>query len=76
MSKEVNQRAIEDYYQALLAITALAQDSIEPQEVIFAGINFFSKMSFDMAPDETVARQTILAGIDTAFDEWQEDQKE
>jgi hypothetical protein len=76
MSNEVNQRAINDYYEALLAISALAQDSVEVHEAVFAGINFFSKMAFDTAPSEQVARDTILAGIDAAFDDWQEEQKQ
>ena len=67
------QEAIMDFNHALLSISALAQHSVEAHEQIFSGILFFSKMAFDIAPSEQVARDTILAGIDTAFDEHQEE---
>ena len=69
------QQAIIDFNHALLSTTALARHSVEAHEQIFAGIAFFSRMAFDMAPSEKVARDTILAGIDSAFDEWQEELK-
>lgn len=58
--------AIDNYREALLAITALAQNDLKPHEVVFAGIHFFAGMAFDMAPDDDVAAQTIQLGIDAA----------
>jgi hypothetical protein len=66
---DVKKQSIEDFYEALLSITALAKESVAASEQIFAGIDFFSKMAFDLAPNEKVARDTINAGIDMAFSE-------
>ena len=66
---DVKKQSIEDFYEALLAITALAKESVAAPEQIFAGIDFFSKMAFDTSPSEKVARDTINAGIDMAFSE-------
>jgi len=64
MTKEDKKlQALEDYEQALLSITALAQDSIEPHEAIVIGVQFFSKMAFDMAPSEDVAHEAIATGV-------------
>jgi len=69
---DVKKQSIEDFYEALLAITALAKESVAASEQIFAGIDFFSKMAFDLAPNEKVARDTINAGIDMAYSEVEE----
>ena len=58
--------AHDNYREALLAITALTEDSLKTHEVVFAGIHFFAGMAFDMAPNDDVAAQTIQLGIDAA----------
>lgn len=58
--------AIDNYREALLQITALAENSLKTHEVVFAGIHFFAGMAFDMAPDEDIAEQAIQLGIDAA----------
>jgi len=65
----MNTERIEDYREALLSITALAQDGIEPHEAIAVGIQFFAKMAFDMAPDEETANATIALGINFALED-------
>jgi len=65
----MNKERIEDYREALLSITALAQDGIEPQEAIAVGIQFFAKMAFDMAPNEETANEVISLGISFALED-------
>jgi len=65
----MNTERIEDYREALLSITALAQDGIEPHEAIAVGIQFFAKMAFDMAPNEETANEVISLGISFALED-------
>jgi hypothetical protein len=71
--------AIFDFRDGLLDLVAdLSQNEAEvpPYEVIYNGVIFFAKMAFDMAPSEEVARETIKAGIETAYEEWVMEERE
>ena len=65
--------AIDNYREALLSITALAENSLKTHEVVFAGIHFFATMAFDMAPNEDVAIQAIQLGVEAAREMQEED---
>jgi len=71
--------AIFDFRDGLLDLVAdLSENEAEvpPYEVIYNGVIFFAKMAFDMAPSEEVARETIKAGIETAYEEWVMEERE
>ena len=71
--------AIFDFRDGLLDLVAdLSQNEAEvpPYEVIYNGVIFFAKMAFDMAPSEKVARETIEAGIETAYKDWVMEERE
>ena len=60
----------------LVADVADGEVEVPPYEVIYNGIIFFAKMAFDMAPSEKVARETIEAGIETAYKDWVMEERE
>ena len=71
--------AMFDFRDDLLELVAdLADGEVEvpPYEVIYNGVIFFARMAFDMAPSEEVARETIEAGIETAYEEWLMEERE
>lgn len=63
MSEQI-QTNINSYRHALLAITDLAGDQVPTHEQIFAGISYYAKMSFDLAPNADLAQRTIDAGLE------------
>ena len=65
--------AHDNYREALLSITALAENSLKTHEVVFAGIHFFATMAFDMSPNEDVAIQAIQLGVEAAREMQEED---
>jgi len=72
VKKQDQQTAIDNYYDALIALTAVAQDSLEVHEAIFVGMRFYGKLAFDCAPSVAIAHKTINAGIECAFEEYEE----
>tara|TARA_Y100000401_G_C8285751_1_gene205959 strand:- start:334 stop:903 length:570 start_codon:yes stop_codon:yes gene_type:complete len=65
----MNENDYNDFMNGLLDLIEKHQNDFEPEDFIFMGIEFFSKMSFDMAPDIDQARKTITAGIDSGLEE-------
>jgi hypothetical protein len=61
--KQVQENII-SYRHALLAITELAGDQMHTHEQIFAGISYYTQMSFDQAPSADLAQRTIDAGLE------------
>ena len=61
---EQYQTNINSYRHALLAITELTGDQVPTHEQIFAGISYYTQMSFDLAPSADLAQRTIDAGLE------------
>mgnify|MGYP003133898610 CR=1 FL=1 len=64
----MNQNDYNDFNEGLLDLIEKHQNDFEPPEAVFIGIQFFSKMAFDMAPDAKSAREAINLGIDSALE--------
>ena len=60
---------LNNFEDGILNVIEAHEDKVQVHEMIFMGIRIFSAMSFDMAPNEKVARDTIQAGIDTGYSE-------
>ena len=79
---EISQEQLDvlfDFRDCLLDLVAdVSKNEVEvpPYEVIYNGVIFFARMAFDMAPSEEVARETIEAGIETAYEEWVIEERE
>ena len=62
-------RRLGNFEDRILDLIEDHEDKVQVHEMIFMGIRMFSAMSFDMAPSEKVARDTIQAGIETGYSE-------
>ena len=62
-------RRLGNFEDRILDLIEDHEDKVAVHEMIFMGIRMFSAMSFDMAPSEKVARDTIQAGIETGYSE-------
>lgn len=62
-------RRLGNFEDRILDLIEDHEDKVQPHEMIFLGVRLFSTMSFDMAPSEKVARDTIQAGIETGYNE-------
>lgn len=60
---------LDNFGDGILNLIESHEDKVKVHEMIFMGIRVFSAMSFDMAPNEKVAWDTIQAGIDTGYNE-------
>ena len=70
-------KALDDFEDKLLeGIDEMAYAGVPPYEVVFSAIRIFSHLCFEMAPSEEVARKTIMAGVDTGFEKFKEDDAE
>jgi len=66
-------KALDDFEDKLLdGIDELAHAGVPLYEVVFSAIRIFSHLCFAMAPSEEVARKTIMAGVDTGFEKFKE----
>ena len=76
---EEQHKAMWDFKDGLLELVedlVGGEVEIPHYEVIYDGVHFFAKMAFDLAPSEEVARETIKAGIETAYTEWVMEERE
>jgi hypothetical protein len=70
-------KALDDFEDKLLErIEELAYAGVPAYEVVFSAIRVCSHLCFAMAPSEEVARKTIMAGVDTGFEKFKEDDAE
>jgi hypothetical protein len=60
---------LDNFEDGILNLIESHEDKVKVYEMIFMGIRIFSAMSFDMAPTEKLARDTIQAGIDIGYSE-------
>ena len=72
MLNQDQQTAVDNYYNALIALTEGAQDSLEVHEAIFVGMRFYGRLAFDCAPSVDIARKIINAGIECASKGYEE----
>ena len=64
--KELSKQAIGDFFDALIATTEDAKDSLPHPLIASGGIQFFSRMAFELAPSEESAREVIASSIEIA----------
>ena len=64
--KELSKQEIGDFLDALVITTEDAQDSLDRHLIATAGIQFFSRMAFELAPSEESAREVIASSIEIA----------
>lgn len=66
-------KALDDFEDKLLeGIEELAYAGVPAYEVVFSAIRICSHLCFEMAPSEEVARETIMAAVDTGFEKFKE----
>ena len=64
--KELSKQEIGDFFDALIATTEDAKDSLPHPLIASGGIQFFSRMAFELAPSEESAREVIASSIEIA----------
>ena len=64
--KELSKQAIGDFFDALIMATEDAKDSLPRPLIASGGIQFFSRMAFELAPSEESAREVIASSIEIA----------
>tara|TARA_R110000772_G_scaffold259113_1_gene376618 strand:- start:689 stop:913 length:225 start_codon:yes stop_codon:yes gene_type:complete len=64
--KELSKQEIGDFLDALVITTEDAQDSLDRHLIATAGIQFFSRMAFEVAPSEESAREVIDISVEFA----------
>ena len=60
---------LDNFEDGIFNLIEAHEGKLQAHEMIFMGMRIFSAMSFDLAPSEKVARDTIQAGIDTGYSE-------
>ena len=64
--KELSKQAIGDFFDALIATTEDAKDSLPHPLIASGGIQYFSRMVFELAPSEESAREVIASSVEIA----------
>ena len=64
--KELSKQEIGDFLDALVITTEDAQDSLDRHLIATAGIQFFSRMAFEVATSEESAREVIDISVEFA----------
>jgi hypothetical protein len=64
--KELSKQAIGDFFDALIATTEDTKDLLPRPLIASAGIQFFSRMAFELAPSEESAREVIASSVEIA----------
>ena len=73
-AKVIENQALDDFEDNLLVgIEELAYAGVPAYELVFSAIRICSHLCFAMAPSEELARQTIMAAVDTGFEKFKED---